>query len=91
MVPPAFLGPYQTVTFPCVAPRSGLTLHSAPPPGSGAVLAAVLNIMQQLPEQEESEVLYNHRLVVYYHRLVLYYHRLVVYYHRLELYYQRLD
>ena len=42
----------------------GLTLHSFPPPGSGAVLAAVLNIMQHFPKEEEvGEVLWHHRLV----------------------------
>ena len=36
----------QTLIFSIT--RDNLTLHSVPPPGSGAVLAAVLNIMQQV-------------------------------------------
>ena len=36
----------QTLIFSIT--RDNLTLHSVPPPGSGAVLTAVLNIMQQV-------------------------------------------
>jgi len=44
--------------------RDNLTLHSVPPPGSGAVLAAVLNIMQQMPLlRPGDEVLFYHHLV----------------------------
>ena len=45
-------------------PRDNLTLHSVPPPGSGAVLAAVLNIMQQFPRhQDQDNALFYHHLV----------------------------
>ena len=37
-----------SVHFIVFCTRDNLTLHSVPPPGSGAVLAAVLNIMQQV-------------------------------------------
>lgn len=44
--------------------RDNLTLHSVPPPGSGAVLAAVLNIMQQFPRhQDRDNALFYHHLV----------------------------
>jgi gamma-glutamyltranspeptidase/glutathione hydrolase/leukotriene-C4 hydrolase len=39
-----------------------LTLYSVPPPGSGAVLAAILNIMQQSNDSDEDALFY-HRLV----------------------------
>ena len=41
---------------------SNLTLYSIPPPGSGAVLAAILNIMENFPIKEDDPVFY-HRLV----------------------------
>ena len=39
---------FKNFSFTFFMTRDNLTLHSVPPPGSGAVLAAVLNIMQQV-------------------------------------------
>jgi len=41
---------------------TNLTLYSIPPPGSGAVLAAILNIMENFPIEEDDPLFY-HRLV----------------------------
>ena len=43
-------------------PETQLTLYSVPPPGSGAVLAAIINIMENFEILEDDPVFY-HRLV----------------------------
>jgi len=40
-----------------------MTLLSVPPPGSGAVLAAILNIMQNYDGMNQTDLLFYHRLV----------------------------
>ena len=41
---------------------TNLTLYSMPPPGSGAVLAAILNIMENFPVEKDDPLFY-HRVV----------------------------
>ena len=43
-------------------PSTNLTLYSMPPPGSGAVLAAILNIMENFPVEKDDPLFY-HRVV----------------------------
>ncbi|XP_023321317.1 glutathione hydrolase 1 proenzyme isoform X2 [Eurytemora carolleeae] len=60
----ADMAAYSSVWSPTVQTvlkSVNLTVHSAPPPGSGAVLGAILNIMDQFPDHQD-DVLFYHRL-----------------------------
>lgn len=51
----ADMAAYSSVWSPTVQTvlqSVNLTVHSAPPPGSGAVLGAILNIMDQFPDHQ---------------------------------------